>query len=49
MAIVLAMVIVSILFIGGIGNMREMFALLRTRERDHTDDGSVRHESTPSR
>jgi len=26
-----------------------MFALLRTRERDHTDDGSVRYESTPSR
>jgi len=45
MAIVLAMVVVSILFIGGLGNLREMFALLRTRERDHTDDGSVRETS----
>ncbi|HSW46964.1 MAG TPA: sodium:solute symporter [Phycisphaerae bacterium] len=42
MAIVLATIVVSILFIGGVGNLKEMFALLRDRERDHTDDGSVR-------
>jgi SSS family solute:Na+ symporter len=30
--------------IGGVKNMREMFAGLRTRVRDHSDDGSVRRE-----
>lgn len=47
MAIVLAMIVVSILLIGGIGNLREMFALLRSRERDHTDDGSVKQQDQP--
>jgi SSS family solute:Na+ symporter len=42
MAIVLAAVVVSTLFVGGIINLREMFELLRTRVRDHTDDGTVR-------
>ena len=42
MAIGLAAIVVTILLVGGIGNLKEMFALLRTRERDHTDDGSVR-------
>lgn len=49
MSIVLAAVVVSILFIGGLGNLKEMFELLRTRERDHTDDGSVReHDQQPT-
>ncbi|MDZ7292223.1 MAG: sodium:solute symporter [candidate division KSB1 bacterium] len=30
--------------IGGIKNLREMFADLSTRLRDHSDDGRVRHE-----
>jgi predicted transcriptional regulator len=48
MAVVLATIVVTILFIGGTGNLKEMFALLRTRTRDHTDDGSVKQQDKPA-
>lgn len=40
----LAVIVVVWFTIGGLKNLREMLAVLRTRTLDHEDDGRVRHE-----